>query len=69
METVSEHMVHFIIFIFLASIVFEVLFNFMVPKDPNKYTIVDYFNMLNRDKTRNMVGKITNPFNRFNFHD
>jgi hypothetical protein len=62
-------MLNLILILILVSIAFEILFNFLYPKDPNKYTVVDYMNMLNRDKTRNMVGRIYNPFKNFNNYE
>ena len=62
-------MLNLILVLILFSIVLEILFNFLYPKDPNKLTVIDYMNMLNRDKTRNMVGRIYNPFKNFDINE
>lgn len=62
-------MLNFILVLFILSILFEIVFNILVPKDPEKLTVSDYWNMLNRDKTRNMKTRIPNPFSQLNIND
>jgi len=51
-----------IILFIIVAIIFEILINYLFPKDANKFTVVDYINMIDREKTRNLKGRINNPF-------
>lgn len=57
-------MLTLVLVLFVLAIVFEIIFNITFPKDSQKFTVGDYLNMINRDKTRNMKGRINNPFKK-----